>query len=320
VVLTAVAAAALLIVSAVVWVSNRGEPNPSGATTRAARWNRLADLPVALEAAAVAAFGDKLWVAGGLRNDENRSKLTTVYVYDPATNRWADGPALPRPISHATLVAAPGGLYFLGGWVQDGGSRQVLRLNDAHTAWVEDVPLPGTRVAGAAAFDGTGLVFGGGTRADGTAANEVWGLRNGAWTQFGTLRHGRQKLAAIGNGVDLVLFLGGRDQQTGAKFGDVDQVAQGRVTAAGAVVDPAVDSAAAVRNDRIGSCLVGGQTGNGFADWWCDRPGAAARLPKLDPPRAGTGAASIGGTVYVVGGYGKAFAGTNRVDAFTPAG
>jgi actin-like ATPase involved in cell morphogenesis len=318
-VLAAVAGAAvLLIMIGVVSVLSRGAPNQPGTTTEAARWKRVADLPVALEAAAVAAFNDKLWVAGGLRNDENRSKLTSVYVYDPATGSWAGGPPLPRPISHASLVATPWGLYFLGGWVQDGGSRQVLRLNDTQDAWVEDVPLPGTRVAGAAAFDGTGLVFGGGTRADGTAANEVWALRNGAWIQVGTLRHGRQKLAAVGNGVDSVLFLGGRDQQTGSKVGDIDRVSQGRLTAADTGVDPPVDSAAAVRNDRIGICLVGGQTATGFADWWCDQPGRAARLPKLDPPRAGAGAASIGGTVYVVGGYGKAFDGTNRVEAFTP--
>lgn len=43
-----------------------------------ATWVRQADLPVALEGAAVAAYQDKMWVAGGLSNDAARTKLSTV--------------------------------------------------------------------------------------------------------------------------------------------------------------------------------------------------------------------------------------------------
>jgi Amt family ammonium transporter len=44
-------------------------------------------------------------VAGGLADDVQRTKLTTVFIYDPTTDAWSTGPSLPRPISHGSLVA-----------------------------------------------------------------------------------------------------------------------------------------------------------------------------------------------------------------------
>jgi actin-like ATPase involved in cell morphogenesis len=321
------AALAVLLVVGLGWYLTRdtgaGPATPGGpAAAGAGQWRRVADLPASLEGAAVTAYQDRVWVAGGLSDDEQRTKLTTVFVYDPATDTWSTGPSLPRPISHGSLVATPWNLYFLAGWVQDGGSPQVLKLNATNTAWVPDVPLPEPRVAGAAAFDGANVVYAGGTRKGGAPTDTVWALRNGAWTSIGKLAVPRQKLAAVGNNVDTVWVLGGRNQQTDTKYGTVDRIAQGRVGRPGAVtIDPPVDSSAAVRLDGIGMCLVGGESpGRTYNDWWCEQPGVAETLPKLDPQRAGMGVARIGRTVYVVGGYGKAFQGTNRVEAFTAPG
>ena len=63
--------------------------------------------------------------------------------------------------SHAALVATPWNLYFLAGWIQAGGSRQVLKLSADQTAWEQDVDLPENRVDGAAAFDGEAVATGG---------------------------------------------------------------------------------------------------------------------------------------------------------------
>jgi hypothetical protein len=51
------------------------------------------------------------------------------------------------------------------------------------------------------------------------------------------------------------------------------------------------------------------------------RPASSrARSPAVGarPSRAGLGAARIGSTVYVVGGYGTGFVGTNRLEVYTP--
>jgi actin-like ATPase involved in cell morphogenesis len=316
------AALAVLLIAGLGWFFTRdGSRNDRGVHTAAAPapWKRLADLPVSLEGAAVTAYQDRVWVAGGLADDEQRTKLTTVFIYDPTTNAWSTGPSLPRPISHGSLVATPWSLYFLAGWVQDGGSPQVLKLNATNTAWVPDVPLPEPRVAGAAAFDGANIIYAGGTRKGGAPTDTVWALKNGAWSSIGKLAEPRQKLAAVGNNVDTMWLLGGRDQQKDTKSATIDRIAQGRV--AGVLptrIDPPVDSTAAVRLDGIGMCLIGGESPQRtYNDWWCDQAGVAATLPKLDPQRAGLGAARIGQTVYVVGGYGRTFQGTNRVESFT---
>jgi hypothetical protein len=285
-----------------------------------ATWVRQADLPVALEGAAVAAYQDKMWVAGGLSNDAARTKLSTVFIFDPRTNTWTSGPALPQPISHGSLVPTPWTLYFIAGWVQDGGSAQVLKLNATNTAWVEDVPLPEKRVAGAAAYDGSTIIYAGGTQKGGAPTDTVWALRGGRWQDIGRLRHRRQKLAAVSNNVDTVWVLGGRNHLTDTKYGDMDRIAQGRVmplpASRTAPISPPVDSAAAVQLDGYGVCLVGGEIGGRrYNDWWCEQP--AANLPKLSPQRAGLGVAKIGDTIYVVGGYGATFQGTNRVEALT---
>ena len=320
----AAAMAVVIIAGAATWTIgalNSAGDNAAAGDSAATElvWTRKADLPFAVEGAAVAAFENQLWVAGGLRNDPARSKMLGVLIYDPASDSWSPGPSLPKPISHAALVAASSGLYFLGGYIQEGGSREVLRLNDAHTAWEAVAPLPETRVAGAAAFDGARIVFAGGTRSDQTAGDEVWSFDGQAWSQVGTMSHGRQKLAALSNGAGMVWILGGHDQQTGVNYDDVDVVSDGRLLPPGSAtpLEPAIDSAAAVTVDGAGHCLVGGQTPTGYNDWWCDQQGTAAALPKLDPQRAGLGAAVVGNTVYVVGGYGDGFEGTVRVEAFT---
>jgi actin-like ATPase involved in cell morphogenesis len=317
----AAAAVAVLLIVGLAWVLIRrdGEGTSSGAT---GAWQRLADLPVPVDSAAVAAYKGRLWVAGGLTNNGD-TKLTRTFVYDPATDAWAEGPELPRPISHAALVATPWNLYFLAGWIQAGGSNQVLKLSPDESAWEQDVDLPENRVDGAAAFDGTGILYGGGSRPGGVASDAVFSLRDGAWTEIGKLSVPRQKLSAVTNNVDTVWFVGGRRIDSDVTYGNVDQVTANKVVppAPGreAPVDPPTDSGAAVFVDGSGMCLVGGKSpGNVFRSWWCDQPGGAAKLPALNPPRAGLGAARIGRTIYIVGGYSATVQGTTLVESYTP--
>lgn len=337
----AIGVAAATLVAGTVWVGLRGRgsesavnhagsPNASASADSPGiagptAWARMADLPVALEGAAVAAYQERVWVAGGLSDDAARTKLSTVFILDPRSNTWTTGPALPQPISHGSLVATPWTLYFIGGWVQDGGSAKVLKLNDTNTAWVQDVPLPSTRVAGAGAYDGSSVIYAGGTQKGGEPTDTVWALREGRWREIGHLAHKRQKVAAVSNNVDTVWVLGGRNQMTDTKYGDMDRISQGRVmpvpASRAAPIDPPVDSSAAVQLSGYGICLVGGEAPDRrYSDWWCEQSGVAQTLPKLEPQRAGLGVAKIGNTIYVVGGYGATFQGTNRVEALTPTG
>jgi hypothetical protein len=304
--------------SATAWyLATRPDDSTGGPTNPPVAWTRLASLPVELEGAAVAAYQKKVYVAGGLLNDADRTKSTKTYVYDPATDSWSNGPDLPRPISHATLVATNTSLYFMGGWILEGGSKQVLRLDAAAGQWVEDTPMPDSRVAGAAAFDGTRIVYAGGTRGDQSASDDVWAFQDSAWSPIGKLTQGRQKLAAATDRAGLVWIVAGGDQKTGAKFSLVERVESGKVTGDTSRTPPAVDGGTAV-NVNGSLCALGGRGGtDDYPGWWCDRPGLAASLPDLQPRRAGLGLAVVDRTVYIVGGYGQGFDGTDRVESFT---
>ncbi len=278
-------------------------------------WTELPPLPTALEAAGVAEYDGRLWVAGGVSAEKGRALLDTVQVYDPGTRVWRAGPTLPQPLSHAALVSNGHQLYALGGLASSGSVATVYRLDGATGRWTEDTPLPDARGAGAAVWDGARVVFGGGVGTDGQARSDVWVLEGGRWKALGRLSRAREKLAAVSDENGTVWFLGGRDPNVGEPaFGTVDLVQSRSVKAGGDLV--AAAGAAAVWWPGQGPCLLAGQTGSGFrADVSClDTTGGSGGPPPLTSPRAGLGAAVIGNQVYVVGGYDPGRHGSTTVE------
>ena len=286
----------------------------------APRWQRLADLPIPVAAASVAAFQGRLWVAGGITTRDNQPQpVRDVQVYDPQAGRWTAGPSLPRPMSFAPLVSTGTALFLVGGLVADGSTATVLRLDPARGRWVEDTPLPSPRGAGAAAWDGSRLVFAGGVRRDHKAADDVWAMESGAWRPVGKLQRPREQLAAGTDGRGIVWFLAGRDPSLAGhqNLGAVDIVRGGSVRPAPQQVTP-VHGPGAVWWPGTGICLVGGQLASGFSGRveCLDRQDRKGRPPPLPAPRAGLGTAVIGDVVYVVGGYGPGYWGTPRTESF----
>ncbi len=329
VILSIAAALAVLLVLAATWAltashgSNRPQTQNSEPPKLLGSWQRLHDLPVELEGAAAAGFRDKLWVVGGIANDANRSKLKSTWVLDPQASSptWAKGPDLPAPVSHPALVGFSDGLYVIGGWAQEGGTRQVLRLSSDGQRWETDAPLPEGRLGGAAVWDGSGLIYAGGTRPNGSAADEIWALGSTGWTEIGKLQQARNKLAAVSDQTGSVWFLAGEDPNTHTPSGVVDVMVERKLVQSSLKVDPARTGSGAVRIEGVGVCLIGGEGSNHTPmDWWCDRAGSD-RLPKLDLPRAGMAVTVIGKTIYAVGGYNgaRAINGTSRADQFTPS-
>src|SRR5215207_5295265 len=79
-----------------------GFERDSGATTAATerydiardRWTRVADMPVALNHAAAAAYRGDVYVLGGYRGRGDLSEETSaLYRYDPETDRWSAQPS-----------------------------------------------------------------------------------------------------------------------------------------------------------------------------------------------------------------------------------
>jgi hypothetical protein len=107
-----------------------GSSSPSPTVTRPLFvWQTIAG-PTAKTyggAAAVAAYEDEIWVAGGMGR--------TVRVFDPATKHWRNGPPLPVALTHGALVSDGQRLYFVGGLNDPGGVQglqTVYRLDSPH--------------------------------------------------------------------------------------------------------------------------------------------------------------------------------------------
>ncbi len=279
------------------------------------RWQRLPDLPVALEGASMAVFDGRLWLAGGVGAAEGRPKISRVDVYDPGTKAWRAGPELPVALDHASLVATPKQLFVLGGISATGSVDTVYRLDSPTGAWQRDVPLPAPRGAGAAAFDGGRIIFAGGVAADGRAADDVWALQNGRWRALGRLQRPREKLAVASDGYGTVWLMAGRDPNDQANaFPYVDVVKAQSVKPAGEVSP--VQGPAGIWWPGAGACMVGGQSADGFSGR-VDCLGRAPDAPELEPARAGLVAAAVGRTVFVAGGYYQGVHGTRDFQSLT---
>lgn len=80
----------------------------------------------------------------------------------------------------------------------------------------------------------------------------------------------------------------------------------------------AVQGAAAVWWPSLGVCMIGGQGASGFSGR-VECLATESGIPSLPSPRAGLGAAVLGGRVFVVGGYDAGHHGTRTLESFANA-
>ncbi|HEX5792143.1 MAG TPA: kelch repeat-containing protein [Rheinheimera sp.] len=113
-------------------------------------WQTLAPMPLAVQEIYPAVHNGKIYVAGGLSDAltaEQQQMTALVQVYDPASNSWSLGPALPQPRHHAYLVSVAGNLYVFGGFVAANGGRwsassDILQLDESGAVWRKVAQLP----------------------------------------------------------------------------------------------------------------------------------------------------------------------------------
>jgi len=96
-------------------------------TTGSASWTPAAPLPVPRNQLSVAVLNNKIYVIGGqLNHDKQQLDQTRVDIYDPETDSWTDGPALPYGHSHsegATFVHGDR-IWMIGGHTTpEGGTK-----------------------------------------------------------------------------------------------------------------------------------------------------------------------------------------------------
>lgn len=159
-----------------------GGENGSGIGNKALllQWNKTAeniriinlpDLPFFITNAAITAIDDKVYVAGGEMKDDVSKNFLVLDLKDTKTG-WQQLPSLPKPISHAVMVAQSNGklqcIYVLGGRKSNRGSTSDLYASlfqfDLKTnKWSERKDLPYALSAGTGIAAGANsiLLFGG---------------------------------------------------------------------------------------------------------------------------------------------------------------
>lgn len=264
-------------------------------------WVRGPAAPRALTEVAAASFAGEVWVAGGL--DATGAAVTDVSVLSPEFGTWAAGPSLPEAVHHAALVGTGTELFLLGGYAGSGFGRptaQVWVLTAETGEWGAAPALPSPRAAGAAAWDGERVVYGGGVGPDGVTG-EVLALRGGAWSVVGSLAKPREHLGAASDARGSVWFLGGRVGGLDGNLPDVDVADAAGVRPHGSL-PTARGGAAGFFLPSEGACLAGGEVTDGtFAEVECIDDAAVVRtLPPLAVARHGLGAVVVERVAYAL--------------------
>lgn len=162
----------LALVAAVGLVANTPTPaiaqqSPESSLPEAGGWSIAAPMLAPTSEQAIAELNGRVYSIGGY--PPGRIPVTTIQVYDAATNRWEYGPPLPVPMHHAMAAPVGGKLYVIGGEFDGAGTGRaevyldsVYELDPSVGAWVLKAPMPtGRSAGGAAVIDGKIYVAGG---------------------------------------------------------------------------------------------------------------------------------------------------------------
>jgi kelch-like protein 24/35 len=146
---------------------------------------------VALEEAAAAAAGGKLYVIGGL---DASGSLRSVWVFDGVA--WSAGPRLPLGLDHTSAATLDDHVYVAGGHSFGRDSARLFRLDGG--SWTELRPMRHPRGGHALiAFEGSLYAIGGNTVSANVAAVEGYDPASGAWTDIGSLPAPRNHVAGF---------------------------------------------------------------------------------------------------------------------------
>jgi N-acetylneuraminic acid mutarotase len=293
----------------------------------ASAWQPRAPMRAAIQETAVVASGNQMFVLGGF---EGNAIVDKAQVYDPATDGWSDGPALPASVHHASATVVGGTIFVTGNLrtISFTSAGDVWTLNPGiDTDW-SATRMPMNRPRGAAVvgeIDGTIYVAGG---FDGGAVSHVdaYDIAGNMWTMRAPLPAPRD------HGCGAVI--GGKLYYAGGRNGDITTISnqlfeydpitnmwdekEPMPTARGGTACGVIDGKLIVvggeGNPASGSQGVFSETEryDPATDTW-------ETLERMSHPRHGMGAAAIGGQLFVPGGADQmAFGAVATHDVFTP--
>jgi N-acetylneuraminic acid mutarotase len=247
----------------VVWLVLGCSSDPGGIQLPG-HWHLARPLPEPRFEASAATVGGRIYYLGGIDLATGDRDTDRVDIYDPATDSWAPGPALPADGGKNHLATAVVGdtLYVLGGFNVDAvgglhGNARTWALDAA--GWHSRADQPIARGGATAELIGERIFVAGGGPNELQSVTDLWAYdpRTDSWSTQAAMPTARQHVASC-LFQDLMLVAGGwvgTDKQ---------------VLGAAELYDPT-------------------------ADQW-------TTLPDLPTARGGLAAATVGGICYVIGG------------------
>lgn len=120
-------------------------------------WRELPNKPTAVRDIQAVVLGGKIFVPGGLIAEGQVSDV--LEIFDPQSEEWSTGQALPEPRSAYSLAVFEGRLYLFGGWDGKEYRSEVFRFDPNANSWELLTLMPTERAFSCAAISPEGEVF-----------------------------------------------------------------------------------------------------------------------------------------------------------------
>jgi N-acetylneuraminic acid mutarotase len=159
------------------------------------RWSTRSNLIEANSEMGVAELNGKIYVMGGY--PASRVTVSTVQVYDSASNTWQLTTPLLLGVNHPMPAVANGKIYVIGGQTDTGTAfvNTVQEFDPVTTNWSFRTVMPTSRSAGAAAVVGDLIYVAGGRPPRGNDF-AVYNVTNNTWQTLPALPTQRNHIAA----------------------------------------------------------------------------------------------------------------------------
>ena len=170
-------------------------------------WSRVAPLPERLHHTTAVALNNRIFVIGGY-NSLAFVPVTSVYIFDPTTNEWTQGPALPSPRGALACAVIAGKIYAVGG-EGDRTTGELTVFDPITNRWETLPPMPTPREHIAAGVIDGKLYVAGGRNSDSFTLTtlEVFDPLTKTWENRAPMPTGRSGIA--GSVVDGRLYIFG---------------------------------------------------------------------------------------------------------------
>ncbi len=254
-------------------------------------------LPVAVQEAAGAVAGGKLYVVGGY--DTARNSTNGVYVFDGTS--WTRGPSLPIALNHPGAATLGDAVYVAGGFTPNGASNRAFVLRAGSSRWAEVAPMQRARGALALlSLAGRLYAIGGRDGSVQVAVPEVYDSGADRWHDAAAMPNPRNHVAGYVDGT-VACVAGGRTPDTSAAIDCFDPATS--MWAQRATVPAGTSGAAAAVVDGV-TIVAGGEAAN--ETHLVDRvemlTGTAWRGIPMMVPRHGPAFAVFHGRLWACGG------------------